>query len=479
MEFLSSSADIAIMGGAAGGGKTFALLMEPTRHIHNPKFGGVIFRNTYAQITMEGGLWEESEAIYPGMGAVSNLSQHLWRFPSGARIRFGYLQSEKDKLIYLGAQIPYIGFDQLEQISGSSFFYMLSRNRSMSGVRGYVRGSCNPDPESWLADFVSWWIDDDGYADLSKSGVLRWFVRSGEELIWADSPEELSKYGAAKSVTFVPSTVYDNPILLETDPDYLTNLQVLLPIDKARLLGDPERGGNWKIKAGAGMIFDRNWFRLVPVIPQGGRAVLYWDFASTEKELTKKNDPDYTAGVLMIEVGGQYWWAKTVAFRLGPAETDARFTNESLLIAHQMRREGRQFSLRWEIEGGSAGKLLNARLMAEFPDLDAQGIVSSGDKIVRAKPLAQQALVGNVNMLVGDWTERTLEHLHNQPNWPHDDIMDGGSGAFNELVGATRMMVGGQEVKVPADAYKGNSRAERVGRTVPTVVRQKRQKIFR
>ena len=483
-EFLSSPADIAIVGGAAGGGKTWSLLMEPARHIENPRFGTVIFRNTYKQVTMEGGLWEDSRLIYPRLGAIANVSDLKWTFPSGARVRFSYLDSEQDKYIYDGAQIPLIEFDQLEQFSKSSFFYMMSRNRSMSGVKGYMRASCNPMPGIWLGEFLSWWIGDDGYAILERSGKLRWFIRDGEALVWGNSPDELSKYDPGgtkcKSVTFVPSTIYDNQLLLETDPGYLASLEALLPIDRERLLGDPKRGGNWKVKAGAGMIFNRDWFKLAPVIPPGGRAVLYWDFASTAKELApkKKNDPDYTAGVLMIEVDGRYWWAKTIAFRLGPAETDAKFKNESLLVAHQMRQEGRQFSLRWEIEGGSAGKLLNARLMAEFPGIDAQGIQSSGDKIVRAKPLAQQALIGNVYMLVGDWTERTLEHLHNQPNWPHDDIMDGGSGAFNELVSGAKSAIGSEAVKVEAELYKGNGRREREGRTVPPVTRQRRQRVF-
>lgn len=66
--FLSSHADIAIYGGAAGGGKSFALLLEPLRHIGNNDFGGVIFRRTSPQITNEGALWDEAGKLYPLVG---------------------------------------------------------------------------------------------------------------------------------------------------------------------------------------------------------------------------------------------------------------------------------------------------------------------------------------------------------------------------------------------------------------------------
>lgn len=67
-QFLSSPADIVIYGGAAGGGKSFALLLEGLRHISNPNFGAVIFRRNVNQITAEGGLWDTASEIYPYAG---------------------------------------------------------------------------------------------------------------------------------------------------------------------------------------------------------------------------------------------------------------------------------------------------------------------------------------------------------------------------------------------------------------------------
>src|SRR4051812_46401674 len=91
-EFLKSSADITVYGGAAGGGKTFGLLMEPLRHVHLPLFESVCFRRTSPQITQSGGMWEKSRGMYAPLGAKSNSTDLLWEWPSGAKTRFSHLK---------------------------------------------------------------------------------------------------------------------------------------------------------------------------------------------------------------------------------------------------------------------------------------------------------------------------------------------------------------------------------------------------
>ncbi len=148
--WLSSGADIAIYGGSAGGGKSWALLFEPLRHVANPGFGAVIFRRTMPMITNEGGLWDESMGLYPLAGATPMIGSHDWRFPSGANVGFRHLQHEVTKLDWQGAQVALIGFDELTHFTESQFFYMFSRNRSMCGVRPYIRATTNPDAASWV-----------------------------------------------------------------------------------------------------------------------------------------------------------------------------------------------------------------------------------------------------------------------------------------------------------------------------------------
>ena len=137
-DFLASTADIAIFGGGAGGGKTYGLLLEPLRHIHNSAFGSVVFRRNTTQIRNEGGLWDESQEIYPYVGAVGAESRLDWKFPSGAKLKFAHLEYEKTVFNYQGSQIPLIIFDELTHFTKKQFWYMFSRNRSTCGVRPYV-----------------------------------------------------------------------------------------------------------------------------------------------------------------------------------------------------------------------------------------------------------------------------------------------------------------------------------------------------
>lgn len=436
---LASPADLLIFGGGAGGGKTWTLLVEALRNTNNAKFGGVIFRRTSPQITNEGGLWDESRTIYPHFGAKPRTSpNHAWHFPTGSRLSFGHLQLEKTVLDWQGAQIAFLGFDELTHFTEYQFFYMLSRLRSLSGVRPYVRATCNPDADSWVRKFISWWIDEaTGLPIEERIGKLRYFVRIGSEIHWSSNPADLRLQWPdipAKSVTFVPALVGDNPKLLDKDPSYLANLHALPLVERERLLC-----GNWNVRLEAGKFFNRGWFRLVDEAPRplaGERPVdcRFWDFAATAKELTG-NDPDFTAGVLIRHYPKQkrFCVLSVIAFQGDPAEVEKTFKQTARLDADRAKRDGARLKIRWEIEGGSAGKRESYRLTSELTGFDAKGIKDNRDKLTRAREFAIQAEAGNFDVLSGDWTENFLNHLHSQPDAKHDDQLDGASGAFNSL----------------------------------------------
>jgi len=265
-KFLASKADIVIGGGAAGAGKTFALLLEFMRHRGNSKFGGAIFRRTYQQVKNEGGLWDSSSAIYPLAGAEPKESNLSWRFPSGAKLKFSHLEHEKNKFDYQGSEIPFIGFDELTHFTESMFFYLMSRNRSTCGVKPYIRATCNPEPDSWVYNLIKWWIGEDGYPIFNRDGVLRYFVKDGEDYIWGNSYDEVidkadyiwdklpenSKYkDYIKSITFISGSIYHNKKLLETNPQYLANLMSQDEATKKALLE-----GNWFASNDETDIFD-------------------------------------------------------------------------------------------------------------------------------------------------------------------------------------------------------------------------------
>lgn len=447
-EFLTSPADIVIYGGAAGGGKTWGLLLDPLRHIQVEGFGGTIFRRTYPEITNEGGLWEEAQNLYPYAGGQPIEGKLMFVFPPyGNKIRFRHLQLDKDLAKYLGAQICYMGFDQLETFTAKQFFYMVTRNRSVSGVRPYIRATCNPDPESFVADFISWWIADDGYADLARAGVIRWFVQdSDNNIVWGDSEEEMlerfpqvvdgQRVHIPLSVTYIPATVYDNKKLLDKDPAYLSKLMNTTFIDRERLLGDPKRGGNWKIKPEAGLVFNRYWFDIIEreEVPHGGLEGRGEDFAATLKDL-KNKDPDFYCSIRMKRVNDIYYITDMEHLRLSAGEV-LGYSKQTVKQDWQLTNAAR-YGLIWEQEGGSQAKILTENRRREFkkeiPDLYCDGRTSHGDKLSRWKLFAAAAAAGKVKIIRAPWTEELLSNLHGQPDLPHDDVPDAASVIYNWL----------------------------------------------
>lgn len=198
--------------------------------------------------------------IYPGIGAVPKESSLEWYFKSGCKLKFSHLEYEKNIFDWQGAQIPFIGFDELTHFSKKMFFYLLTRNRSVSGVRPYCRATCNPDPESWVYDLINWWIDaDTGFPIPERDGVIRYMLVDGENYIWGDSYEEVIEKGwyliedavqksgidareFVKSITFISGSIYDNKELLKVNPSYLGNLMAQDAETKAQLFE-----GNWKV----------------------------------------------------------------------------------------------------------------------------------------------------------------------------------------------------------------------------------------
>src|ERR1700730_11968506 len=233
-EFLRTAADICIYGGAAGGGKTVGLILQRLRHVGRvATFTAVFFRRTTPQITNPGGLWDESQNFYPRLGGTPHLRAQEWRWPRGGKIKFSHLQLATTVYDWQGAQITLICFDEVTHFTAHQFFYLLSRNRSTCGVKPYIRATCNPDADSWVAEFLAWWIDPEtGFPIPERAGVLRYYVRVSGKIIWADQPEDLMQHLPPPetvppgvdpprpiSVTFIPASVFDNPALLQVNPE--------------------------------------------------------------------------------------------------------------------------------------------------------------------------------------------------------------------------------------------------------------------
>lgn len=429
-EFLKTTADIAIYGGAAGGGKSYGLLLEPLRHHDNKKFGCVIFRRNSTQVRNEGGLWDDSMTIYPLFRAKPREANLEWLFPSGARLKFAHLEYDSTVLDWQGAQIPFIGFDELTHFTEHQFFYMLSRNRSTSGVPGYIRATTNPDPDSWVRDFIDWWIGPDGYPIPERSGSIRWFIRRDDTFIWADTPEEIFKeFGRGpevlpKSVTFIPSKVHDNKILLEKDPAYLANLLALSRVERLRLLG-----GNWNVREAAGMMFQREWFPVIDAVPGGWiQSVRYWDRAAT-KPSESNRDPDWTRGLKLYKYPNNTF---VVVDLKSIQDTPGKVEN---LVKTTASHDSYAVPIVGEQDPGSAGVADADNFVRMLSGYEVRVRKPTQDKVTRAKPVSAQCEMGNVRVLRASWNEEFFSELENFPDGSHDDIVDVLSGAFNEMSG--------------------------------------------
>jgi predicted phage terminase large subunit-like protein len=436
-KFLATSADIAIYGGAAGAGKTWAALLEPLRHVvTNTEFNCVIFRRNMPQVKNPGGLWDESMKLYPLTSAKPIATISEWQWPEGGKLKFAHLDHESTKLDWQGSQIPLIIFDELTHFSETQFFYLLSRNRSMCGVRPYIRATCNPDADSWVARLLAWWIDKDGFPIPERSGVIRWFIRINDALIWGDSREELiEKYGVPglsadddlqvkpKSFTFVPGKLSDNQALMKADPGYLANLKSLPLVEQARLLG-----GNWKIRAAAGLFFKREWVEIVDWVPANLDIVRAWDLAATEKVDT--NDPDFTAGVKMgrDRVTGLTYVIHATQAQVSPLGVEQK-------IAAIAEGDGVGIRIRMPQDPAQAGKSQKSNFSRQvLPNYNVIFKTVKGDKVQRFGPFSAQCQAGNVKVLRGHWNEEYFSTLEAFPSEAHDDYADASSDAYSELV---------------------------------------------
>ncbi|MBQ7623688.1 MAG: terminase family protein [Clostridia bacterium] len=223
--FMSRPEYEALYGGAAGGGKSDALVIEALRQVEIPYYKALILRKTFPELSE---LIEKSQNYYPRAypGARYNASSHTWRFPSGAKIVFGAMQHEEDKTRYQGRAFDFIAFDELTHFTRDEYVYMFSRNRPNGpGTRVYIRATANPGGvgHAWVKErFIT------AAPPLTPvKSVVSWREPDGKI-------REKAQYRV-----FVPSTVFDNGALIKNDPLYVSRLAALPHgLREALLYGD-------------------------------------------------------------------------------------------------------------------------------------------------------------------------------------------------------------------------------------------------
>lgn len=263
---LASNADIVITGGNRGGGKTLSLIAEALDYVKNPHFFGLILRNEKDDLK---GIIEQTLHFYQDLGVYKS-SKMLWDFNSGSTLQMSYFEGVYSDFVkrFQGQAFPYIGIDEITHIPYNKFKYLLTTNRNAFHMRNMMLGTCNPDPDSWVAQFIDWWIGEDGFPIEERDGKLRYCFMDGDStssIIWGDTREEVYEqcqstidklYNKSyqelgydklemfiKSVTFIRARLEDNIALISSDPNYVANLAQQSEEQRAR-----DFEGNWKFK---------------------------------------------------------------------------------------------------------------------------------------------------------------------------------------------------------------------------------------
>ena len=382
----------AFYGGAAGGGKSDALLMAALQYVDVPGYSALLFRRTYADLTLPGALMDRAAtwlSPFVNNGEVRWIDKektYVFQCPGGgtSTLTFGYLENEKDKYRYQGAELQFIGFDELTQINRRAYTYMFSRLRRLKGVRIplRVRSASNPGGEGH--DWVK----------------LRFLIE-----------------GLSKGRLFIPATMYDNPFL--DIEEYAESLQELDPITRAQL-----QEGDWNVKHG-GSLFDRTWFTIVDRAPVGTRKVRYWDLAATEAKPGK--DPDFTVGLKIEELDNLFYISDVRREQKTPGEIEK-------LVVHTARLDGYDTKIYMEEEPGSAGKNNTYNYGKLLQGYAFWGNRETGSKVLRASAVSSAAERGLIRIVRGAWNTDFLDELEAYPNVNHDDQLDGLSGGYRMIV---------------------------------------------
>ena len=389
LAFLLLDNQEALYGGAAGGGKSDALLMAALQYVDSPSYSALLLRRSYTDLSLPGALMDRARAwLIP---TEARWRDHLktYEFPSGASLTFGYLERTGDEYRYQSTEFQFIGFDELTQFPEAQYRYLFSRLRrsANTNIPLRMRSASNP------------------------GGIGHEWVR--ERFIDSE--------GSTDSRIFIPATLPDNPYL--DQEAYLESLNQLDPVTRQQLLV-----GDWSARQ-PGNLFKREWFTVVDELPiVRNRSVRYWDLAATP--VRRGTDPDWTAGV-RVDYGsdGYYYVVDVQRMRGTPAEVES-------LIKQTAMMDGLGTQIYIEQEPGASGvNTIYHYVTKVLGDYTVRGQRATGSKVERAGPVSSQAEVGNVKFLRGPWIGPFLDEIEAFPLGGHDDQVDGLSGAFMRLRG--------------------------------------------
>ncbi len=389
-----------LYGGAAGGGKSVAMLMAAVQFIEVPGYSAIIFRPSLTDLKLPSGLISVSHNWFSGH-APWNGDTNTWTFPNGARLQFGYLDNASDKYRYAGAEFQFVGFDELTQFREEDYLFLFSRlrgpsdaNNPLSRVPVRMRATTNP-------------------GGRGHDWVRARFIAPYLETL-AGAPQDPDR-------PFHPARITDNPHL--DIAAYEKSLAELPIVERERLLN-----GDWDIRPDGG-VFRRDWFTLInpPDIPDRLEKLRSWDLAATAAR--PDNNPDWTVGALIGRDArtGIYYLLDIVRLRGTAREVEQ-------VVRATAERDGQAVQIIIEEEGGSSGKAISLHYRTEVLEpYSVRFERPTGDKTARAQPAASKAEGGLLHVVRGRWTDEFLDEIELFPNSRHDDQVDALTQGINWL----------------------------------------------
>lgn len=434
--------DLLVVGGGNGGGKSHMALVKALKYVSDPAAVVLIVRLTYPLLKSAGGLVSESKHIYSHFGAVWKEQKLEWHFPNGALIKFYAMPQDLTEL--QGQQYSNIIVDEAAEFTLADILALRARLRAVR-YKGKLNMmcTCNPSRKSWLFDFISFSLDDEGVPKPGTENITRWFVILSGKIFWGDSREDLfEKHGQGYvlgdtfrplSFRFIPMDIYSNPVLLKNNPAYLADLMAQSRVNQLRFLK-----GSWTAVQEGNSYIRREWFSFVthPPVEVTNRA-RGWDTAAS---IVTESNPhcDATAGVLISrDRMGHYYIEDCNTFR--------KLTDGVLKeIANTAHSDGLDVPVILERDTGAGGKIANVYFTKY---LSEQGCIvrstqmsGHSSKLNRILPFASMVEAGAVSIVrYGDqrdlWIEPYLTELEGftGSRGEHDDMVDATGCAFNYL----------------------------------------------
>jgi predicted phage terminase large subunit-like protein len=459
---LTAQEDIVLVGGGAGGGKSISCLMKNLDSINDPDMKVTICRKTRPELTRQGGLVSESKKMYEAFGATFNKTDLKWEFPLGGEIQFLGVPDASMLGGIQGMQASRILIDEVaDDWEEEVVLFLLSRLRANATKREQLFMTCNPNPSSFLVNWLEYCLDSDGVPRKGTENRVRWMIALDGKVYWEDSPKALyERYGKPKGKTygldlspedllsihpdklfipksfrFIPCNVYDNPYLLPPlNTSYLANLLAQSKKNQLKFLH-----GSWKNIDIGQSHFRRDWCEVVgpEEVPDHAKRVRAYDLAATPVSEVNKN-PDFTAGVLMSrDKFGIYYIEDLVKYRERPHTVLAN-------IIKQSEMDGKHVRISIPKDTGSGGAIAAQHFITTLSEAGCivKALVKSGhnSKLNSGLPFCQIAEAGNVKIVRGDWNEEFFDDMEAFLGTPEtlrkikDDTWDAVSDGFKCLV---------------------------------------------